>query len=328
VIKLSILLYILRIIPKSARSIRIIAYCTALAVSILQIVQIAVLLCACRPAQAVYDLELRFQTFNCLNLNKVMSSLGAVWATTNVWTMVLAMPLAKTLPRSPNLVVRLIVIFGFGVLACAASVMRILFVGSAYYSWDPTWNSINVMICNQLEIMLGFIAASLPALNHIYAKKTPVNLSRLDQRNRLTSPIFDGPQCAVDQKSMDTSGIPVAKFPRRIKAGHLKLHSLEFERHHRFGARSLSVSDTLAQWPDYERPDHVVSEYWAARARRLREPNYYPTTSWQWWVGAETHSATADHESDRSVELVIQKPSPGASFVDSASMYSASSCTR
>jgi hypothetical protein len=104
---------------------------------------------------------------------------SVLFAITDFWLILLP---ARTIwllqiPKATR--IGIIFILSLGLLATAAACVKAITVWTAYKTYDPTWRTLPVLMSSHIELSLGLIAASLPALNPYLLKILPRRLLAL-----------------------------------------------------------------------------------------------------------------------------------------------------
>jgi hypothetical protein len=182
-IKLSISIFLLRICPKTAAMLfrtLIISAAVILLSWIGSVFQIAFL---CKPSAAAFNLNVKlFQDYQCASPWKAVLGWGVVYIVTDVWLVLLPIKILWNvhLPSEKKWGTNLIL--ACGAVAAVATIAKTIFLRNGFDSWDTSCKAASnlfssnadrigsfviVLILSQLEITLGLIAASLPALGFL-----------------------------------------------------------------------------------------------------------------------------------------------------------------
>ncbi|KAL2825646.1 hypothetical protein BDW59DRAFT_161606 [Aspergillus cavernicola] len=118
----------------------------------------------CRPIHAYWDLEPQYP-YHCLNTGAIVFSASVINIFTDVLTTILPLPLIWKLKMPTRQRVAVISIFALGIVVDVAGSIRTVYVWkSMIASWDTTWEAWPVLLAATVEINLGLICASAPAL--------------------------------------------------------------------------------------------------------------------------------------------------------------------
>ncbi|KAK2765981.1 hypothetical protein FQN54_007496 [Arachnomyces sp. PD_36] len=127
----------------------------------------------CRPMKAYWDYRPKYE-HKCLNEGKNMFAASIVNIFTDLLVTVVPMPLiwSLKLPRRQRIAV--ISVFGLGMMVNVAGTIRTYLVyRSSIESYDETWMNWPMVLTSTLEINLGLICASVPALRPLIAYYAP-----------------------------------------------------------------------------------------------------------------------------------------------------------
>ncbi|KAL4966792.1 uncharacterized protein BDV14DRAFT_34997 [Aspergillus stella-maris] len=118
----------------------------------------------CRPIHAYWDLEPQY-THTCLNDGAIVFSASTINIFTDVLTTILPMPLIWKLKLPARQRLAVMAIFGLGIVVDVAGAIRTVYVWkSMIASYDITWEGWPILLAATVEINLGLICASAPAL--------------------------------------------------------------------------------------------------------------------------------------------------------------------
>ncbi|KAL5003172.1 hypothetical protein BDV10DRAFT_155816 [Aspergillus recurvatus] len=118
----------------------------------------------CRPIKAYWDLEPRYP-HTCLNDGAIVFSASTINIFTDVLTTILPMPLIWKLKLPTRQRLAVMGIFSLGIIVDVAGAIRTYYVWkSMITSYDTTWEGWPVLLAATVEINLGLICASAPAL--------------------------------------------------------------------------------------------------------------------------------------------------------------------
>lgn len=125
----------------------------------------------CWPVRAAWDFAAR-QTANCFS-NNTFSAIGltnsSINAATDLLFAILPIPVIWKLQVNKRTKVTLAMILSLGYFACAAGIIKAVKQGNFFDEQDPLWhNSFNVW--NMIELCIGIVAASLPALRPLFVR--------------------------------------------------------------------------------------------------------------------------------------------------------------
>ncbi|KAJ5908420.1 hypothetical protein N7495_001102 [Penicillium taxi] len=128
----------------------------------------------CSPVKALWDVNPTYP-YKCIEEGHIIFSASVINIFTDFVSTILPMSLiwSLRLPTHQRLVV--ISIFGLGILVNAAGVVRTIYVWKAFFvsSTDRTWMAWIVLVSASLEINLGLICTSAPALRPLVVALLP-----------------------------------------------------------------------------------------------------------------------------------------------------------
>ncbi|KAL6239592.1 hypothetical protein BDW75DRAFT_236197 [Aspergillus navahoensis] len=118
----------------------------------------------CRPIKAYWDLNPRYP-HTCLNDGAIVFSASTINIFTDVLTTILPMPLIWKLKLPTRQRLAVMGIFSLGIIVDVAGAIRTYYVWKGMIaSYDATWEGWPVLLAATVEINLGLICASAPAL--------------------------------------------------------------------------------------------------------------------------------------------------------------------
>ncbi|RHZ62348.1 hypothetical protein CDV55_105770 [Aspergillus turcosus] len=118
----------------------------------------------CKPIHAYWDLVPTYQ-YHCLNDRAIVFSASVINVFTDFLVTVLPMPLIWNLKLPTRQRIAVISIFGLGIVVNVAGSVRTVYVWkSMVASYDTTWLGWPILIAASVEINMGLICASAPAL--------------------------------------------------------------------------------------------------------------------------------------------------------------------
>ncbi|KAL3488272.1 hypothetical protein BJX62DRAFT_180806 [Aspergillus germanicus] len=118
----------------------------------------------CLPIHAYWDLEPQY-SYHCLNDGAIVFSASVINIFTDVLVTILPMPLIWNLKLPTRQRVAVISIFALGIVVDIAGSIRTVYVWkSMIASYDTTWEGWPVLLAATVEINLGLICTSAPAL--------------------------------------------------------------------------------------------------------------------------------------------------------------------
>ncbi|KAL4807780.1 hypothetical protein BDV18DRAFT_107973 [Aspergillus unguis] len=118
----------------------------------------------CLPIHAYWDIEPQYP-HHCLNDGAIVFSASTINIFTDVITTILPMPLIWKLKMPTRQRIAVMCIFGLGIIVDVAGAVRTYYVWqSLIVSYDETWEGWPVLLAATVEINLGLLCASAPAL--------------------------------------------------------------------------------------------------------------------------------------------------------------------
>ncbi|KAI0146057.1 integral membrane protein [Hypoxylon sp. NC0597] len=153
---------------------------------------------------------------NCINQSAHMMVANVINTVTDWLVVLLPIKTALGLKLPTKQISMVIFLFGAGILASSAGIAR------SYYAWvmsteyDIVWNSWLAWFCSAIELNLGIICASVPAMKPFFASYLPnVFETIFKKRNSKTldwdrRPLTQSPSLTtfIDQSSTSSSSLP------------------------------------------------------------------------------------------------------------------------
>ncbi|EME46461.1 hypothetical protein DOTSEDRAFT_111802, partial [Dothistroma septosporum NZE10] len=169
--KISIALFLMRLVPPQRRYryflwgaiVFLICFCLSC---------LGTLIFACVPIRASWDLDVRAKpSTNCFS-NNTFTAMGlynsSISCITDFLFAIIPMPIVLKLRVNKRTKVSLGCILSLGYFACAAGIVKAVKQHAFFGEKDPLWhNDFNVW--NMIELCVGIVAASLPALRPLFA---------------------------------------------------------------------------------------------------------------------------------------------------------------
>lgn len=167
-VKVSIVFFYLRLVQATTTMRRVCYGTIGLLVTFLAICEIITLV-QCIPITKQWDLT-GVAPGHCVNTTAFFYSTSAFNILTDIWIIVLPIRILSRiqLPKREKLI--LLIVFGMGVLACVASMVRLYSIRAFTLSTDPFFDSGPVNIWSMVEINIAIICASVPALKPLFIK--------------------------------------------------------------------------------------------------------------------------------------------------------------
>ncbi|KAF3189913.1 hypothetical protein TWF106_007105 [Orbilia oligospora] len=166
-IKLSILAFYHQI--SAAKTYRIIIYASMAVVSIYTIIMIFINAFECPHVPDAWSAEILFQgSGSCRDLKPIYFAQASFNIFSDVWILLLPLPVLLRLQMRRNKRIALIGIFSVGSVAVIASCARIYALHVWSTSKDIPYDGANILIWSQIEINAALISCSIPALKPLF----------------------------------------------------------------------------------------------------------------------------------------------------------------
>ncbi|KAL0936270.1 uncharacterized protein CTRU02_208485 [Colletotrichum truncatum] len=146
------------------------------------IICIVVTLAQCQPLHRMWDLTKTVQG-HCINTTAFFYFTSGFNIITDIWILVLPIKTLMGILRPRKEKIALTIIFGVGAFATITSIVRLHTIYTYTLAEDPFRESILVNIWSILEINIGIICASVPALKPLF---TPKALREATSRKKRT----------------------------------------------------------------------------------------------------------------------------------------------
>ncbi|OLN97091.1 hypothetical protein CCHL11_02148 [Colletotrichum chlorophyti] len=179
-IKISILCMYLRFAV--SKTFHVLCVCTIVFHMLFFIICIGVTLGQCQPLHKMWDLTPTVEGV-CINTTAFFYFTSGFNIVTDVWILILPIKTLTGILRPKREKVALGVIFGVGVFATITSIIRLHTIYTYTLAEDSFRESILVNIWSIIEINIGIICASVPALKPLF---TPRALREAASRNKRT----------------------------------------------------------------------------------------------------------------------------------------------
>ncbi|TDZ67526.1 hypothetical protein CTRI78_v002834 [Colletotrichum trifolii] len=177
-IKISILCMYLRFAV--TRSFHVLCISTIVFHILFFIVCIVVTLSQCQPLHRMWDLTQTARE-DCINTTAFFYFTSGFNIVTDIWILVLPIKTLMGILRPRKEKIALVIIFGAGALATITSIIRLHTIYTYTLAEDLFKESILVNVWSVLEINIGIICASVPALKPLF---TPRALREATDRNK------------------------------------------------------------------------------------------------------------------------------------------------
>ncbi|KAL4883316.1 hypothetical protein BJY04DRAFT_216616 [Aspergillus karnatakaensis] len=183
----------------------------------------------CRPIHAYWDLEPQYP-HHCLNDGAIVFSASTINIITDVVVTILPMPLIWKLKLPVRQRLAVISIFGLGIIVDVAGSIRTAYVyKSMLASYDTTWEGWPVLLAATIEINVGLICTSAPALRPLVNLYLPrlvgsshrYGSSRSQDRNRISWKLRSSTTASKQSRSSHhygaKEGMPSIKVLRTVE---------------------------------------------------------------------------------------------------------------
>ncbi|OHE92750.1 integral membrane protein [Colletotrichum orchidophilum] len=177
-IKISILCMYLRF--AGVRSLNILCICTIAFHLLFFVICVGVTLSQCQPLYDMWDLTGTVDGV-CINTTAFFYFSSGFNIVTDIWILILPIKTLMGILRPRREKIALGIIFGVGVFATITSIVRLYTIYTYTLAKDPFQQSILINIWSMLEINIGIICASVPALKPLF---TPRALREAAGRNK------------------------------------------------------------------------------------------------------------------------------------------------
>ena len=169
-IKLSILLFYLRVYPSPFIAVRYTVYLFIFLLFAYTIAAVLILSFLCHPVEAFWTLVMRVGD-DCPSqeeFERKYTTILAIHVTCDFLVLMLPIPSVWRLPLPRKQKALLVAIFCAGGLACMASIFRLVYFPAINQSLDITRNVTRVVFWGQVEAFLAVVCASLPSLKPLF----------------------------------------------------------------------------------------------------------------------------------------------------------------
>lgn len=154
----------------------------------------------CRPVSDYWTLS--FSPQNCINEERHLLAAGCINTTTDFLIVILPIPYVARLklPRKQQIII--VSLFTGGLFVTAAGAVRtyVFHVTLTDPARDLTWNAYVIIIVSALELYIGIICASIPAIKPFVARYLPIMLENprywLSKQSESRRDPFDRPSAA------------------------------------------------------------------------------------------------------------------------------------
>ncbi|CAO2651442.1 Nn.00g040120.m01.CDS01 [Neocucurbitaria sp. VM-36] len=106
----------------------------------------------------------------CINTTALFYSTSSVNIAVDIWILVLPVTTLLKVRRPGREKLALIVIFSLGIFSCIASIVRLHAIRIYTESKDPFFDSVPINLWSMVEVNMGILCASIPALKALFSK--------------------------------------------------------------------------------------------------------------------------------------------------------------
>ena len=228
-IKLSILLFYLKLFPPAFIWMRRTIFCLITLFFVYTVVGTTVTCLMCKPVRAFWTVELRVSD-SCPSGKEVQEryiSILSFHVVGDFIVVILPIHLISTLRLPKRQKIMLGLLFSAGGLACIASILRLYYFPLVSSSLDITWNAVDVFLWGQVEASTAVICASLPSLKPLFSslKSLRPNPTTAKGKGLPTGSPHHTPNTEARSRngSFATPGLPSSqrRLPGVINTAHL-----------------------------------------------------------------------------------------------------------
>ncbi|KAF1847599.1 uncharacterized protein K460DRAFT_306970 [Cucurbitaria berberidis CBS 394.84] len=123
----------------------------------------------CIPLYKMWDLTGMVQG-KCINTTALFYTTSSVNIAIDIWILVLPITTLLKVRRPGREKLALIVIFSLGIFSCIASIVRLHSIRIYTESKDPFYDSVPINLWSMVEVNMGILCASIPALKALFSK--------------------------------------------------------------------------------------------------------------------------------------------------------------
>ncbi|KAM0802195.1 hypothetical protein BDR22DRAFT_140645 [Usnea florida] len=128
---------------------------------------------ACRPLSAFFD-PLATYPYTCINEGVFMLSFSIITIFLDFLLVLMPLPIVSTLQLSRKQRIAVNTLFALGFFVCIAGIVQAVYVNEALVkSYDETWTGWPLWIASAIEVDLGILCVSLPAIRPLLAIYIP-----------------------------------------------------------------------------------------------------------------------------------------------------------
>lgn len=131
---------------------------------------ITVTLLQCQPLHKMWDLTGMIQG-KCINSTAFFYSTSGFNIVTDIWILLIPVPTLRAINRPGREKVALMLIFGVGALATAASIARLHTIVQYTEAADPFRDALNINLWSMIEATIAISCASVSALKPVFSRR-------------------------------------------------------------------------------------------------------------------------------------------------------------
>lgn len=128
-----------------------------------------VCLTQCIPLHKMWDFTGLVQG-RCINTTAFFYTTSSLHIALDIWIIVLPVSTLLKVQRPRREKLALIVIFSLGIFSCIASIVRLHSIRIYTQSKDPFFDAVPINIWSMVEVNLGILCASIPALKALFSR--------------------------------------------------------------------------------------------------------------------------------------------------------------
>ncbi|KAI9723727.1 MAG: hypothetical protein M1812_001027 [Candelaria pacifica] len=130
--------------------------------------------CACRPMKAFWAFYPPEYEYHCIDEGGYMMAFGIITIFLNFFTLAMSVPPIWCLELHVKQKLAALSLFSMGIVVCIAGIVQVYYVQqSLVSSYDETWTGWPLWLCSAVEVDVGILCVSLPAIRPLLAKYVP-----------------------------------------------------------------------------------------------------------------------------------------------------------
>ncbi|OTA92658.1 hypothetical protein M434DRAFT_396323 [Hypoxylon sp. CO27-5] len=198
--KMSMLVLYLRLSPHTW--VRWTCYSCLVIIACYSIVASLVESLACRPLQGIIDESLDAE---CYDSYPAYISLSSLNIGIDVVILLLPIPLVIRMQLPIRQKISVILLFATGIVVCCVALKRVTYIPTLEASEDYDWDATPDMILCFIEVNLGIVCASVPAIRPFFSRFLPVLLAH--RRKGSSGPDHDRVIGTIEQKNLERQNL-------------------------------------------------------------------------------------------------------------------------